>query len=84
MNRIIVLIILVALISASGFDIYSVSTCTNVSTTGYCLKWQQNGTVHEQLGDCFPGRALVMTREGLKRMDAIVRGESILGLKNGE
>ena len=82
--RVVVLGILLVLSAASGFDIASVSTCTNVSAAGYCLRWQQNGTVQEQLGSCFPGSALVMTPNGLKPMEEVVRGDSLLGMQNGE
>ena len=79
--RVVVLGILLVLSAASGFDIASVSTCTNVSAAGYCLRWQQNGTVQEQLGS---GSALVMTPNGLKPMEEVVRGDSLLGMQNGE
>jgi len=32
--------------AAASFDISSVSTCTNQSATGACMRWEQNGTVN--------------------------------------
>ena len=41
--------------AAASFDISSVSTCTNQSATGACMRWEQNGTVYENTGgSCFP------------------------------
>lgn len=37
-------------VSSATFDISSVSTCTQESENGYCVKWEQNGTVTEQIG----------------------------------
>ncbi len=74
---------LLILAAAQNFDIVSTSTCVNVSSTGYCLKWSQNGTINQQLGSCFPSDALVMTPQGLTTMNMIKRGDMILGLVNG-
>ena len=71
------------LAAAQNFDILSTSTCVNVSTIGYCLKWSQNGTINQQLGSCFPADALVMTPQGLKNMGFINKGDMILGLVDG-
>jgi hypothetical protein len=68
---------------ATNFDIISSSTCTNI-TQGICVKWEQNGTVQEQMGSCFPGKAKVMTKNGLMEMSKLKRGDDILGLVNGK
>lgn len=40
-----VLIILAAYVDTATFGITSVSTCTQQTTSGFCLRWEQNGSV---------------------------------------
>lgn len=75
--------LLVVAALATNFDIVSSSSCTNVSQ-GICVKWEQNGTVQEQMGSCFPGMIKVMTKKGLTEMKDLRRGDEILGLINGK
>lgn len=74
----------VAISLAADFNITSTSLCTNVSAQGFCLRWQQSGTVREDYGSCFPAHAKVMTPNGLVRMDSLKKGDFVLGLQKGE
>ena len=74
---------ILAVAISTQFDITSTSTCTNYAS-GFCTRWEQNGTVIEQLGSCFPSDTLLMTRLGPKTIDSIEVGEEILTLKNGK
>lgn len=82
MKQVLLLVALVALISATNFDITSTSSCTNFAA-GFCTRWEQNGTVQEQLGSCFPGKARVMTPRGLVSMNALKKGDFVLGWVDG-
>lgn len=68
---------------AANFDIVSSSSCSNVSQ-GICVKWEQNGTVKEQMGSCFPANSKVMTKNGLTEMSKLKKGDEILGLIDGK
>lgn len=78
-----VLMSLVVLSLTTNFDIVSSSTCTNI-TQGICVKWEQNGTVKEEMGSCFPANAKVMTKNGLTEMSRLKKGDEILGLVDGK
>lgn len=61
MRSILFIVTLLVGASCANFDIVSSSVCTDFSK-GFCTKWEQNGTVQEQLGSCFPGDAKVIGR----------------------
>ena len=78
MNKLIFAASILVLALATNFDITSSSTCTNF-TAGFCTKWEQTGTVQEQMGSCFPAPARVMGRNGPISMQELKRGDEILG-----
>ena len=73
----------IAFVLGQSFNMNSSSTCTKVSTAGFCLKWSQSGTVN-QINSCFPANTKVMTQSGLARIDSLKKGDKILGWQNGE
>lgn len=83
MKNLILISLIFTISLAAEFNITSTSLCTNVSAQGFCLRWQQSGTVKENYGSCFPAHAQVMTSQGLVRMDQLQKGDQILGLHNG-
>ena len=83
MNKLIFAATILVLALATNFDITSSSTCTNF-TAGFCTKWEQTGTVQEQMGSCFPASARVMGRNGPISMQELKRGDEILGLVDGK
>jgi hypothetical protein len=83
MNTVVTLACLLLLANAANFDISSSSTCTNY-TAGFCTKWEQTGTVQEQMGSCFPGNARVIGRDGPIEMQYLRKGDEILGWVGGE
>jgi hypothetical protein len=67
-------------------DLFKVNVahkCLEYSTkaAGYCKKWQQAGSaIAESDGSgCFPGSALVLTRNGLTPMSKVRIGDELLG-----
>ena len=74
---------LVTLAVCSRFDIRSQSRCTDTAK-GYCTRWEQNGTVDEMMGGCFPASARVYTPRGLTPMGELRRGDQVLGMVNGK
>lgn len=83
MNKFICIATLIVLISSSNFDITSTSTCTNF-TAGFCTRWEQIGTVQEQLGSCFPNDVQVIGRNGNIFMRDLKKGDWILGWVDGK
>ena len=81
--KVIVLSLLIIFALGANFDIISTSTCTN-TVNGFCTRWEQNGTVQEQMGSCFPGNARVITQEGPRSMRELKKGDMILGLVDGK
>ena len=73
----------IAFVLGQSFNMNSSSTCTKVSTAGFCLKWSQTGTV-DQINACFPADTKVMTEKGIARMDSLKKGDKILGMENGK
>jgi len=83
LNKAIIFTLLISVLLSTNFDIVSSSTCTNISQ-GICVQWQQNGTVQEQMGSCFPGHVKVMTKNGLTKMSELKKGDEILSLIDGK
>jgi hypothetical protein len=81
--KVVILSLLLILALGSNFDIVSTSACTNTAN-GFCTRWEQNGTVQEQLGSCFPGSARVMTTDGPRSMRELKKGDMILGWVDGK
>lgn len=71
-----------AAVNGATFSINSVSTCTTQSATGFCTRWEQNGSVVETTS-CFPGSSEVYVIEDgqqiQKRLDSLKIGDTILG-----
>jgi hypothetical protein len=74
--------LLSALIGAVNGNTYSLNVnyiCTDdISIDGICGSWHQTGTFQLETS-CFPGDSVVITENGLKRMDAVQVGDMILG-----
>jgi hypothetical protein len=83
MKSVILLGCLFVLTLHASFDISSSSTCTNYSS-GFCTRWEQNGTVQEQMGSCFPATAQLMTPSGLVQIKDIKKGDFVLGWIDGK
>lgn len=83
MKSVYLLACLVVMMMCSSFDISSSSICTNYSS-GFCTRWEQNGTVQEQMGSCFPATSKVMTPSGLAQIRTIQKGDFILGWIDGK
>ena len=56
-----ILALLLVVCLTTDFNISSTSTCTNLSATGFCTRWEQSGRVEEDYGSCFPADAQLMT-----------------------
>lgn len=83
MSKGLLLACLLVLALSTNFDITSTSVCTSMSA-GFCTRWEQNGTVQEQLGSCFPAGARVLGRQGPIRMSDLRKGDEILGWVDGK
>lgn len=70
-------------VKSTNFDIRSVSNCTFQNSNGFCTRWEQNGTVQEQLGSCFSENMRVISTSGFKYFNQIEVGDKILGLVDG-
>ena len=81
--KILLVALLIALTFSTNFDITSTSSCTNIAN-GFCTRWEQNGTVTEQLASCFPAGARVITPQGPLTMSSLKKGDQILGWVNGK
>ena len=68
------LALLIVLSLSTNFDITSTSACTNTAN-GFCTRWEQNGTVTEQMGSCFPADARVITPHGPLPMKNLKKGD---------
>jgi len=73
------LLLLLAADTAWGqsFTINVNYVCTTMTPSG-CTAWSQQGTVTEGT-QCFPGDSYVLTKAGMKRLDALQMGDMILG-----
>lgn len=78
MKKIILIFLVILLATSTNFDITSTSTCTNF-TSGFCTKWEQTGTVQEQMGSCFPANTQVIGKLGPIKMKDLKKGDEILG-----
>ena len=83
MKVILLLISIIVLVAPQGYDTTSTYTCLQENAAGRCTQWQQT-MYTESTVKCFPGKAQVMTPEGLKSMEQIKQGDKVLGMKNGE
>lgn len=81
--KVVVLSCLIMLTFGSNFDIVSTSTCTAIQN-GFCTRWEQNGTVQEQLGSCFPANTRLITPNGPLSMQDLKKGDEVLGWVNGK
>lgn len=76
------LFLLVTSIHTATFSINSVSSCTATNPTGFCTRWEQNGSVTETTS-CFPaGTQLYVLEDGQEKVKDIERlkvGELVLG-----
>jgi hypothetical protein len=81
--KFLLLAVFVGVVLSTNFDITSTSVCTNTAN-GFCTRWEQNGTVQEQMGSCFPANARVITRQGPLAMDQLSKGDEILGWVEGK
>ena len=77
------ILLLIVSVFSTNFDILSTSVCVSVAQSGYCTRWEQNGTVKENYGSCFPADSYVNTEKGIKKMSEINIGDQILGFKDG-
>jgi len=69
---------LVVLVTAQSYNFQVTITCVE-NSTGYCTKWQQNGSISQATTSCFPASATVMRQDGvLVRMDKLTIGDHIL------
>lgn len=59
---ILILALFVFYANSATFSITSVSSCTQQSATGFCTRWEQNGSVVETTS-CFPAHAEVYVLE---------------------
>jgi hypothetical protein len=74
MSKTLLLACLLVFALSTNFDITSTSVCTSTSG-GFCTRWEQNGTVQEQMGSCFPATARVISRNGPIFMLQLKKGD---------